>query len=372
MNELTQKFKKFSVQTLLETWPDLIKTESELNAHQLKTELYQVSSGQDPKKNSIIFISDPITSLPESILKQPPAAVVLSLNCSPKTLIEMKELEIIPLLSPNPKLAMSLVSEAHFTSPRIESHFQFSDQNIHPTAIIHPTTKLGQGVKVGPYAVIGAHCNIGDFSKIASHVVIEDEVTLGDFCQIHAHVMLAWGTLMGTHCVVQSQSCIGSDGFGYATDQRGQHFGIPHLGQVKFGNHVHIGAGTQIDRGTYGETSIDDFTKIDNLVHIAHNCEIGKSCLITAGFMVAGSTKIGNFFVAGGGSVVTGHINICDQVQVAGVSVVHKSITKPGKYGGYPLVPLNEHLKILASSGKILELRHELNRVLKFLKLNKE
>lgn len=369
---MSQKFKNFSIQTLLQSWPDLIKPSEHFKESQSTTEIEQVCSLQDPQANSIVFISEGLSDFNFTNTSNLPKAVVVPLNTPQDVLTNLAELNIIPLLSPQPKLAMAFVSEKFFTGARIDNHFAFSESHIHPSATIHPSAQLGEGVKVGPNAVIGKDCVIGDFSKIASNVVIESEVTLGKHCQIYPNATLSWGSVLGDYCNVQSNSCVGSDGFGYATSHIGQHFGIPHLGRVRFGNHVHIGAGTQIDRGTYGETSIGDFTKIDNLVHIAHNCKIGKSCLLTAGFMMAGSSEVGNFFVTGGGTVVTGHIKVTDNVQVAGVSVVTKSITKSGKYGGYPLVSLSEHLKITATSGKILEIRKNVSRILKHLKLDQD
>lgn len=370
MSDISKKFKKFSIESLLETWPDLLKPHNPLKKEDLLFELTHISPIEAPQANSIVFASEPSLAFDKVTFETRPKSVVLPLNTNPETLNHLVELNIIPLLSPNPKLAMALISQAFFTEPRINSHFEFSEKEIHPSAVIHPTVHLGQGVKIGPHVVIGENSVIGDFCKIASNAVLESEVTLGKNCHIFSNAVISWGSLLGDNCIVQSNSTIGSDGFGYATSAIGQHFGIPHLGRVRFGNHVHIGAGTQIDRGTYGETSVGDYTKIDNLVHIAHNCKIGKSCLITAGFLMAGSSEIGDFFVTGGGSVVTGHIHIANNVQIAGVSVVSKSITKSGKYGGYPLVSLSEHLKITASSAKILELRKNVNKIMKYLKLD--
>lgn len=355
------------VQELLQQYPELINSSSKLSETQLKTSIPCSSALDKPEEGSIIFLNELRTL--STALESKPLVLVLP-HKTPSEVLESISKDIIVLLSPSPKLAMALVNKDHFSYNRINGHFDFSDQDIHPTAIIHPTAELGANVKVGPYAVIGAQCKIADDSHIASHAVLESECIIGKGCQVFSNATIGWKTQMGDFCVVQSGSMIGSDGFGYATDAKGAHHSIPHQGRVVLGHHVHIGAGSQIDRGTYGDTTIGDQTKIDNLVHIAHNCKVGKSCFLTAGFLMAGSSEVGDFFITGGSTVVTGHIKVTNNVQVAGVSVVHKSIDKPGSYGGYPLVPLKEHLKNIASLGKITTFRKDLNKVLKKLGLN--
>lgn len=363
-----EKNKYPTVGELLEKHSQLLSplpSAPDISAH-LATPITGSSAVDKPEANTMIFLSE--LNLLASILEAQPQVLVLPKK-TPEEVLQRIPTDILVLLSPNPKLAMALINKEYFSYDRIEGHFDFAEAEIHPLAQIHPTAQLGSGVKVGPFAIIGAGSQIGDHSQIASHAVIEKDCVLGKGCVIHAHTTIAWRSQLGDHCVVQSGATIGSDGFGYATDERGAHHGIPHQGRVILGNHVHVGAGSQIDRGTYGDTTIGDQTKIDNLVHIAHNCKVGRSCLLTAGFLMAGSSEVGDFFVAGGGSVVTGHIKVTHQVQVAGKSVVHKSITKPGSYGGYPLVPLNEHLKNLASLGKITTMRKDLDSILKKLGL---
>lgn len=372
MANMTSKYKKFSVSDLLKSWPELLKANPSLSDSEMTKEISQVSSMQDPQAGSIVFASDADANILSEDRSQSPAVMVLPLNAPAELLTSLAAKNISTLLSPNPKLAMALVSQNYFLDSRIDNSFSFARSEIHPTAVIHESAKIGVDVKIGPNVVIGQNCLIADRCKIGANVVIENDVVLGESCHIYPNVVIGWASELGAHCWVQSNSCIGSDGFGYATDQRGQHFAIPHVGRVLLGQHVHIGAGTQIDRGTFGETSIGDFTKIDNLVHIAHNCKIGKSCMITAGFMVAGSTEIGNFFVCGGRTTVNGHIKITDHVQAAGVSTIQASITKPGKYGGYPLMPLSQFLKVSSSFTKLFEFRKDLNRVMKHLKLDKE
>lgn len=351
-----------TVQDLLKKYPGLISASANISDSQLKASVTKSSALDKPEQGSIIFLNE--VSQLQSVIYFKPQILVLPQNTGAEVLKDVPP-EILVLLSPSPKLAMALLNKDYFSYNRIDGHFDFAEALIHPTAMIHSTAALGQNVKVGPYAVIGAHVKIGSDTKIASHAVIESESEIGNFCQIFSNTTIGWKSKIGNFCVIQSGSTIGSDGFGYATDEKGAHHSIPHQGRVVLGDHVHVGSGSQIDRGTYGDTVVGEQTKIDNLVHIAHNCKIGKSCFLTAGFMIAGSSEVGDFFIAGGATVVTGHIKVTNNVQVAGVSVVHRSIDKPGSYGGYPLVPLKDHLRNLTSIAKISDLRKQLEKLIK-------
>jgi UDP-3-O-[3-hydroxymyristoyl] glucosamine N-acyltransferase len=141
------------------------------------------------------------------------------------------------------------------------------------------------------------------------------------------------------------------------------------LGNVCIGDGVEIGSNCAIDRATLTSTYIRSGAKLDNICHIAHNCDLGENGFYTAGFMMAGSTKIGRNFRTGGNSVVTAHLTLADDVVLAGRSTVTNDITQGGHYGGYPLQPLQEALKTLVNVGRLNKLRKELNKVLKHLKL---
>jgi UDP-3-O-[3-hydroxymyristoyl] glucosamine N-acyltransferase len=141
------------------------------------------------------------------------------------------------------------------------------------------------------------------------------------------------------------------------------------LGNVKIGNGVEIGSNCAIDRATLTSTHIRSGTKLDNICHIAHNCDLGENGFFTAGFMMGGSTKIGRQFVTGGNTVVTAHITVGDNVALSGRSSVTNDIPTAGAYGGYPLQPLKEALKTAVSIGHLNEIRRNLKRVMKYLHL---
>ena len=343
----------------------LLKPKFKLTEDIQKTFIGHLTGFDEIQTDSLVFVAEPKKfSSPVA-----PRSVVLPLNAEVENLKFFEDSGSYIFLSPNPKLAMALVSREFFAPSKIATHHQFCKEDIHPTALIHPSAQLAPGVKIGPYCVIGPHCILEEQCKLASHVVIEDQVKIGAFSEIFSHVILGARTQLGSHCIIQSHCGIGTEGFGYATDKEGHHHGIPHMGHVEIEDYVHIGASCQIDRGTFGFTCIRSFTKLDNLIHIAHNCKIGKSCLITAGFLMAGSSEIGDFFVTGGGSAIAGHIKVTDNVQLAGFSSINKSLSQPGKYGGHPSVSLKDHMKNQTTSTKLFKFRKDLNRILKHLKL---
>lgn len=236
---------------------------------------------------------------------------------------------------------------------------------IHPRAVVDPTAQLAQNVVVGAGAVIGARAQIGAGSWIGANTVIEADVRIGARCLIHPCVFVGARCELGDACEVHPHTTIGSDGFGFAQDKDFKHHKLPQLGRVVLGSHVEIGANCAIDRAAFGETRIGSGTKMDNLCHVAHNCEIGEDSVIAGGFFVAGSSKIGKRFMVGGSAVVSDHVQITDGVILAGRATVTNDITQPGAYGGYPLQPLKESLKTIANLAHLTEMRKQLARLLK-------
>jgi UDP-3-O-[3-hydroxymyristoyl] glucosamine N-acyltransferase len=235
----------------------------------------------------------------------------------------------------------------------------------HPTAVVHESAVIGAGTSLGPYCVIGAGAHIGEHCSIGSHTVVENEARIGPRTRLHPHVFIGAGCLVGADCEIHPHTTIGSDGFGYAVGPGGRPRKIPHLGIVTIGDAVEIGGNCSIDRGTLASTYVRAGAKIDNLCHIAHNCDLGEDGFYTAGFMMAGSTTIGKRFMTGGNSVVSAHLTIADDVVLAGRSTVTNDIAESGQYGGYPLQPLKDALKTLVSLGQLNDIRRNLNRVMK-------
>lgn len=241
------------------------------------------------------------------------------------------------------------------------------EERIHPTAEIHPSAHIGKNTLVGPHVIIGEHAWIGDECTIGANTVIENSSRIGSFTIVHPQVYIGSHCEMGSHCEIHPHTTIGSDGYGYATDKHGIHHKIPQLGKVVIHDRVEIGANVAIDRATLTETVIGEGTKIDNLCHIAHNVKIGRGCFLTAGFMVAGSSTLGDYVVCGGNTVVADHVNISNHVTLAGASVVLSDIPEEGQYGGHPLVPMRDYLRSLAQlkklSASMAELRQQISTI---------
>ncbi|MGF1455830.1 MAG: UDP-3-O-(3-hydroxymyristoyl)glucosamine N-acyltransferase [Alphaproteobacteria bacterium] len=215
---------------------------------------------------------------------------------------------------------------------------------------------LGENVRIGPGAVIGAGAEIGANSVVGPQAVIGPGVTIGRNCVVGAQVTLQFA-LLGDHVQIHPHTSIGQDGFGYAFDGTA-HVKIPQIGRVVIQDHVEIGANTTIDRGAIGDTVIGEGSKIDNLVQVAHNCRIGRGCIVVGQVGLSGSTILEDFVVLGGQVGCAGHLTIGAGSQVAARSGVPKDLPPGGIYGGAPAKPAPEWRREVAfmtrvSKGKI-------------------
>lgn len=209
-----------------------------------------------------------------------------------------------------------------------------------PAAGVHPSAVVEPGAKLHPQASIGALAYVGHRAAIAAGVVVGAQAhvgadaQLGAGCRIAARACIGAGSRLGERCVVQGGAVIGGDGFGFAPAAGGRWEKIEQLGAVRLGDAVEVGANSCIDRGALGDTVIGDGVKLDNLIHIAHNVEIGAHTAMAACVGVAGSTRIGAHCSFGGQVGIVGHIRIVDRVHVAAGAKVLRSILQPGRYGG--------------------------------------
>ncbi|MCE3009510.1 MAG: UDP-3-O-(3-hydroxymyristoyl)glucosamine N-acyltransferase [Proteobacteria bacterium] len=240
---------------------------------------------------------------------------------------------------------------------------------IHPTAVIASTAQVASTAKIGPYCVVGEGASIGEHAVLSAHVVVENQALVGSKTFLHPHVVIGAFCEIGHQVEIHSHTTIGSDGYGYVSDPQDQHHKIPQIGKVVIEDRVEIGASCAIDRATLHETRIGSGTKLDNLVHVAHNCKIGKNCLITAGFFIAGSSTIGDNCVTGGNVAIADHVHVTSKVQLGGRSTVTKDITEPGVYTGYPVESLKDGLRTIASLPHLTTLRKQVAEIRKKLNL---
>ena len=198
---------------------------------------------------------------------------------------------------------------------------------IDSSAFIDKTAKLGENIFIGALTHIGKDVKIGEGTRIHPQCFIGDNVSIGDNCILHAGVRIFNDCIVGNNCTFQANSIIGSDGFGFAPNSDGEYHKVPQIGNVVIEDNVEIGANTTIDRATLGSTVIQNGVKLDNLIQIAHNVEIGENTVIAAQTGIAGSTKIGKNCMIGGQVGIVGHLTIADEVKIAaqsGISVVLK------------------------------------------------
>lgn len=215
---------------------------------------------------------------------------------------------------------------------------------IHPTAIVHPSAKLSDGITIAPYAVIDARATIGSGTMIGPHAVVGPDVVIGNNCHLHAHSIVREGSILEDEVTLQPGAIIGSCGFGYVSDASGQIKKLDQRGIAHLKQGVEIGANSTIDRARFKATLIDAYSKIDNLVQIAHNVSIGKANFIAAQTGIAGSTKTGDRCMFGGQAASIGHLTIADGTQVAARGAISKSVLeKDTALSGAPAAPIHEH-----------------------------
>ena len=234
----------------------------------------------------------------------------------------------------NARVAFSKALELFFPETRPAA-------GIHSTAIVSQTAAIDPTAHIGPYCVVGENVRIGARSVLHGGNFLGADCVLADDVVLFPNVTLYARTQLGHRVRVHAGTVIGSDGFGYVQDG-GVHRKVPQIGNVIVGDDVEIGANVTIDRGALGPTTIGKGTKIDNLVQIAHNVQIGEHCLVIAQVGIAGSTKLGNYVVLAGQVGLAGHLNIGNQVTIAAQSGVMHNIPDGEKWFGYPAMPDKE------------------------------
>lgn len=269
------------------------------------------------------------------------------------------------VIAPRPRYAMAGVTRAMDPGPAIAP-------GIHPMAVVDPSATIGQGAAIGPFVVIGAGVQIGANARIASHVSIAEGARIGDDALIHAGARIGARVVIGHRIILQSNCVLGGDGFSFVTPETsqveqargslGKADGAVHpqswtrihsLGTVRLGDDVEFGANSTIDRGTVAETRIGNRTKIDNLVHIGHNCIIGEDCLLCGEVGLAGSVTMGDRVVLGGQVGVSDNITIGSDVVAGGASVILSNVPAGRMIHGYPAVKMETHVEMYKAQRRL-------------------
>ena len=277
---------------------------------------------KDADESQIAFLND--LKLLDELKNTKAGAVILKADY-----VELLPSTCSAVVSTNPYLDMARMSGYFAKKPFLNN----GKNSIHDKAIVDKSAVIGDGtcIEEGAYvmtsAVIGANVTIGKNARIYPNVVVYDD------------------TIIGENCFIQAGAIIGSDGYGYAHTDLGEHVKIYHTGKVVLEDDVEIGANSTVDRAVFGTTRIGKNTKIDNLVQIGHNCELGQSCIMVAQSGLAGSTTMGRNVVIGGQSAAGGHLHIGDFAQFAARSGITKSVEGGKTYGGFPLMLQKDWLR---------------------------
>lgn len=266
--------------------------------------------------HQVTFLANPRY---RSYLEQTRAAAVLL------RVDQVEHCPVAALVVSDPYLAFARASHFFDQTPRPPA-------GVHPAATIDPSAHIGEGVSVGPNAVIEADVVVGAGAVIGANSVIGAGSELGPDCRIWPNVTIYHGVTIGARTTIHASSVVGSDGFGYAPGPEGW-TRIAQVGGVRIGCDVEIGAGTTIDRGAIDDTVIGNGAILDNQIQVAHNVVIGEHTALAGKVGISGSTRVGAHCMIGGAAGIAGHLEICDRVQILGMSLVSRSITEPGTYG---------------------------------------
>lgn len=300
----------------------------------------EISKIEEAKSGSITFLSNPKY---ESYLYSSEASIVIVNEDQQvkrpvqSTLIRVKDAYT----------ALSVLLE-------IYNQLRFDKKGIEEGSFIHPTATIGKDVYIAAFSYIGPHAKIGDYCKIYPHSYIGDHAILGSYCTIHAGVKIYYDCVLGDRVMVHSGAVIGSDGFGFAPQSNGSYKKINQIGNVVIGNDVEVGANTTIDRATLGSTKIGNGVKLDNLIQLAHNVELGENTVIAAQTGVSGSAKVAENVVLGGQVGVAGHITIAKGSQVQAQSGINRSIVESNKkWAGTPASNYASQMRIQVTLQKL-------------------
>ena len=235
---------------------------------------------------------------------------------------------------------------------------------VDPLAYIAPTAKIGENVYIAPFACVGDNAVIGDNTSLHPHATVGSGAKVGSNCILYPHATVYHDCRVGNNCILHAGSVVGADGFGFAPSPEGYEK-IPQIGIAILEDNVEIGANTCIDRATMGATIIRKGVKLDNLIQIAHNVEVGSNTVMASQVGVAGSTKIGEWCMLGGQVGVAGHITIGNKVNMGAQSGVHGSIKDGEALIGTPPIGLKNYFKSSAVFKKLPDMYLELNSLKK-------
>lgn len=293
-----------------------------------------LSKIEEGAAGSLCFLSNP--KYESYLYKTNASIVIVAQNFVPSqpfksTLIKVKD----------PYSAFSILLEKYNEAVSLGSQ----ESGIQEPNFIHPTAKIGKNVFIASFCYIDESVEIGDNTKIFAQVSIGANSKIGNNCIIHAGVKLYKQTLVGNRVIIHANTVIGSDGFGFAPQPDGSYNKIAQIGNVVVEDDVEIGANTAIDRATMGSTFVRKGAKIDNLIQIAHNVDVGEHCVVAAQSGISGSTKLGERSVIGGQVGIAGHLNLGKRTQIGAQAGINFNTEENKQWHGSPAQPLKEWMR---------------------------
>lgn len=332
----------------------LLEGNLEGNPDVMLNDLTQIENG---KTGSVCFLSD-MKYVDYLYATQASAAIVSHDFTAEKELPVTLNLIRVE----NPRLSVGKILEVYH-------QFKNSKTGIHKTAVIEDSATVGENVFIGANVYIGENSVVGDNCRFKAGVSIGNNVKIGSDTHMHFNVTIEDDTIIGNHCVFQPGAVIGSEGFGFQANSENNYQKLYHIGKVIIEDHVEIGANTTIDRGTIGTTILRKGVKLDNLIQVGHNVEIGENTVAAALTGIAGSTIIGKNCMFGGQVGFAGHMTIADGVKLAAKSGVSKSIKKENSVQqGAPSFPIMDYQKSYVYFQKLPELVSEIKDLKKEIK----
>ncbi len=310
----------------------------------------QLSKIEEAQPGAISFLSNP--KYEPSIYTTRASAVIVDEAFNPR-----QDLHLTLIKVKDPYLGFTTLLEEY------QKQLNPPRSGVEEPAYLGQDTEVSEHVYRGAFSYIGNSCRIGHHVQIHPHAYIGDQTIIGDYTVIHSGAKIYPGTEIGAHSVIHAGAVIGSDGFGFAPQPDGTYKTIPQMGNVVIGNHVSIGANTTIDCATLESTLIKDGVKLDNLIQIAHNVEIGENTVIAAQSGISGSTRVGKNCVIAGQVGVIGHLKIGDNVKIAAQSGIGKPLEDNTIEMGSPSFERKKYLRAYAAFKNLPELAHRIHEL---------
>ncbi len=239
------------------------------------------------------------------------------------------------------------------------NQYRLNKTGIDQQSFVSPSAKIGKNVYIGAFAYIGENVVVGDNTKIYPHCFLGDNSKVGSECIFYSGVKIYHDCIIGNDCILQGGAIIGGDGFGFQPNSENNYQKIPHIGNVILEDHVEIGANTTIDRATLGSTIIRRGVKLDNLIQVGHNCEIGENTVIASQTGISGSTKIGRDCMIGGQVGMVGHLTIGDRAKIAAQSGVGNNVANDEIVQGSPAFGIGEYKRSYVIFRSLPDLRNK-------------